>query len=117
MLNCQVRLVNEIEMTLDDHYKKIQYLKQIKEYLSEVYGTKDVNSKPYMRLKNRLDGFIEAGLIVGLVSRDELQEIIDAEHMTVFGMTRKQRRAESKLTTEETEVDWGFYDTPAISRK
>ena len=104
-------------MTLDTHYKKIQYLKQIKEYLSEIYDTKDVKSKLYVRLKNRLDGFIEAGLLVGLVSRDELQEIIDAEHMTAFGMTRKQRRAESKLTTEETAVDWGVYDTPAIDRK
>jgi hypothetical protein len=104
-------------MTLDSHYKKILYLKQLTDHLTELYGTKDVKSKSYGRLKIRLDGFIEAGLLIGIVQKDELQKLIDAEHMAKFGMTRKQRRAESKLAKEETAVDWGVYDPPAIHRK
>ena len=104
-------------MTLDTHYKKIQYLKQITDHLTEFYGTKDIKSKPYERLKNRLDGFIQAGLLVGLLTKVELQKLIDLEHMNAFGMTRKQRQAESQIDTSDTKVNWDVYDTPTIHRK
>ena len=104
-------------MTLDTHYQKIRYLKKISEHLAKFYGIENDKSKAYYQLKNRLDGFIEAGLLIGIVDNSELQDLIDAEHMNAFGMTRKQRRAESKLGTKDTKVDWGIYDAPAINRK
>jgi len=104
-------------MTLDSHYQKIRYLKKISEYLAKFYSIDNDKSKAYYQLKNRLDGFIEAGLLIGIVDNGELQDLIDTEHMNAFGMTRKQRRADSKLGAKDTKVDWGIYDAPAINRK
>ena len=58
--------------------------------------------------------FVEAGLIPSIVENRELQDLIDTEHMNAFGMTRKQRRADSKLGAKDTKVDWGIYNAPAI---
>ncbi len=104
-------------MALDTHYKKIRYLEQAKEHLVKLYGIENVKSQVYHQLKSRLDGFIEAGLVVGIVDNRELQNLIDAAHINAFGMTRKQRQAESKLDKRDTKVNWGIYDTPTIHRK
>jgi hypothetical protein len=104
-------------MALNTHYQKIRYLEQAKEHLVKLYGIENVKSQVYHQLKSRLDGFIEAGLVVGIVDNRELQNLIDAAHINAFGMTRKQRQAESKLDMRDTKVNWGIYDTPTIHRK
>ena len=82
-------------MALDTHYKKIRYLEQAKEHLVKLYGIENDKSQAYHQLKSRLDGFIEAGLVVGIVDNRELQDLIDAAHINAFRMTRKQCQAES----------------------
>ena len=104
-------------MALNTHYQKIRSLEQAKEHLVKLYGIENDKSQAYHQLKSRLDGFIEAGLVVGIVDNKELQNLIDAAHINAFGMTRKQRQAASKLDTRDTKVNWGVYDTPAIHRK
>ena len=67
-----------------------------------------------MRLKNRLDGFIHAGLVIGIASNAEVKVIVEEVHMNVFGMTIKQRGIELKLGSKAAEVSWDLYDTPSI---
>lgn len=59
---------------------------------------------------------MQAGIVIGIASKKELQDVIDKEHMDIFGITIKQRRAELKLEKKENEIDWDLYDTPAIHR-
>lgn len=95
-------------MALDTHYQKIRYLEQAKRHLVKLYGVENDKSQAYHHLKSRLDGFIEAGLVVCIVDNSELQDLIDAAHMNAFGMTRKQRRAESQLASKDTAFDWAL---------
>lgn len=104
-------------MSLNSHYQKIKYLNAIKDLLREFYSTEDSESPIYQKAKSKLDGFSQAGVVIGIVSKSELQDIIDQEHMDAFGITRKQRRAELKLDKKATEVDWGIYDPPTIHRR
>ena len=104
-------------MTLNNHYQKIKYLDATRDLLRELYSIEDNNSDNYERTRNKLDGFIQAGVVIGIADRKELQDIIDKEHLDIFGITRKQRRAELKLEKRESEIDWDIYDTPTIHRR
>mgnify|MGYP000450879291 CR=1 FL=1 len=55
-------------------------------------------------------------MTLNALSKGELQDLIDQEHMAVFGMTRKQRRIEKKLGKKEEVIDWSAFDRPAIER-
>jgi len=64
-----------------------------------------------------VDGFIAAGILIGLISKPELQTIIDTEHMSAFGMTRDERREKLKFQSKGAAIDWDIYDIPTIHRK
>ncbi|MEK9877366.1 MAG: hypothetical protein VW684_11960, partial [Betaproteobacteria bacterium] len=66
-----------------------------------------------------LDGYFEAGLLVKLVTRDEIQKAIDAKHLEIFGKTRQERKLESCVAAESgcENRDWSVYDLPPNHRK
>ena len=104
-------------MTANQNYHRTTYLNAIKDHVTELYSVQDSKSETYMRLKNRLDGFIHAGLVIGIASNAEIKDIVEKVHMNVFGMTIKQRGVELKLGGKVAEVNWDLYDTPTIHRK
>ena len=85
--------------------------------LSFFYGTKDLNSAYRKKLEAKLDGFIAAGILIDLIPKQELQNIIDKEHMAAFGMTRNERREKLKRESNGAEIDWEIYDIPTIHRQ
>ena len=104
-------------MTFNNQTQKFKYIAGIKELLQLFYGTKDLNSAYRKKLESKIDGFIAAGILIGLISKPELQKIIDAEHMSAFGMTRNERREKLKFQSKGVAIDWDIYDIPTIHRK
>ena len=104
-------------MTFDNQTQKSKYIVGIKELLQLFYGTKDLNSAYRTKLESKIDGFIAAGILIGLISKPELQTIIDTEHMSAFGMTRNERREKLKFQSKGVAIDWDIYDIPTIHRK
>ncbi len=96
---------------------KPSYIAGIKDLLRLFYGTKDLNSAYRKKLEAKLDGFIAAGILIDLIPKQELQNIIDKEHMAAFGMTRNERREKLKLESKGAEIDWEIYDIPTIHRQ
>jgi len=81
------------------------------------YGIKDLKSSHRNKLNHEIDGFIEAGLLIRLITKQELQEIIDEQHMDIFGETRQERREKLRSKSEVAEINWDVYDSPAIQRR
>ena len=104
-------------MTFDNQTQKLKYIAGIKELLQLFYGTKDLISAYRKKLESKVDGFIAAGILIGLISKPELQTIIDTEHMSAFGMTRDERREKLKFQSKGAAIDWDIYDIPTIHRK
>jgi hypothetical protein len=50
------------------------------------------------------------------VTTEELQTIIDDEHIKAFGVTREERQLKQKLAKTDHEQDWGKYDVPPRMR-
>ena len=56
-------------------------------------------AKPTAReqLWHEITGFLEAGQLLGSATTEELQAIIDDEHLKAFGITREARQLKQKL--------------------
>jgi len=73
---------------------------------SQVTGTEDEKQQDFIR------GYMAAGLQCELINKTTLEEIIDAAHQEVFGMTISQRHYSKMISGEDST----FYDTPTIIR-
>ena len=89
----------------------------MKNLLNLFYGTKDLNSSYRKHLDHKIQGYIEAGIMSEIITKEELQKIIDDEHYSIFKMTRKERREKLNLRANTPEIDWSIYDIPAIQRR
>ena len=104
-------------MTIKNQTSYPKYVSGIKNLLNLFYGTKDLNSSYRKHLDHKIQGYIEAGIISDLITKEELQKIIDDEHYSIFKMTRKERRKKLKLRSNGPEVDWSIYDIPTVHRR
>ena len=110
-----------------NHRARADFLRELKTLTNELYSLGDFTSSDPDRalLEAKLEGFIEAGLLIEVVKRSEMQQVIDDCHLSVFGESRTDRR--ERLSTEnaalgrvgdkDSEIpDWDLYDSPAIER-
>jgi hypothetical protein len=103
-------------MSLNDQYKSIKFKQSVRELVREYYSAKDDESEHTKKLKYKIEGFFEAGLLIKAATKADIQLIVDEEHMAAYGMTRLERR-ENKADTKTKDVsDWAIYDPPAIDR-
>ena len=104
-------------MSLNDQYKSIRFKQSVRELVREYYGAEDDESEHTKKLKYKIEGFFEAGLLVDAATKEDIQLIVDEEHMAAFGMTRLQRRAQKSANKYLDTIDWSIYDEPSIARK
>jgi len=104
-------------MSLNDQYKNIKFIQAVRELVREYYSAEDDESEYTKKLKYKIEGFFEAGLLVDAATKEDIQLIVDEEHMAAFGMTRLQRRAEKRANKNLDTIDWSIYDEPSVARK
>lgn len=102
---------------------KADFLRQLRSLTMELYDFGDFTvSDPCRQLHEaKLNGFIDAGLLLDACARTEMQEVIDRCHIEAFGESRsdrKKRLAEEKKDggDEDSLTDWDKFDSPAFER-
>ena len=75
-------LQGEKEKFLDNCYFLLHDLYSVQKKI----GTSNKEKKGF------IDGFMHAGIQIGLVDMEELQKLIDQAHMDVFGKTLEERK-------------------------
>lgn len=68
-----------------------------------------------------MQGFINAGEFLAVITRAEAIELMDEAHFSVFGVTNDQRKARKAAFTElktavNNDSENSFFDIPAIER-
>ena len=66
-------------------------------------------------LKHRVQGFINAGEFLEVITRAEAIQLMDDAHLSVFGVTNEQRRIR-KAEIKAVRNDNSIFDIPAIER-
>jgi hypothetical protein len=83
---------------------KQDYINRLTELLKMNYQQlKDTSGRSSLG-GDHIQGFMEAGLITGVVSRVELERVIDDAYMSIFGISFKDRSNASLGTPEVLDV-------------
>lgn len=93
-------------MTLNKH----AYMLHLRQLLETQYENVKDNPPKALAKNQRIEGYMEAGLISGMVTRNELKQVINDAHKTVFGVTFDERK-EASLDAEN------LWDVPTWVRK
>lgn len=68
-------------------------------------------------LKHRVQGFINAGEYLTVISRAEAIALMDETHIAVFGMTHEQRKIrKAEIKAVRNDQDTSIFDIPAVER-
>lgn len=74
--------------------------------------------KPDDKMKHRVEGFMYAGQVMGLLSEQECQQLLEDTHVQVFGQTIDQRQArKDSLEKLKRENPKAYFAIPAIERQ
>jgi hypothetical protein len=84
--------------------------------MAKLYAYGEAKPPAREQLWHEITGFLKAGELLGGFMTEELQAIIDEEHVTAFGITREERQLTQKLATTDDEQDWDKYDVPPKMR-
>lgn len=104
---------------ISEEVRKQTFLDGVANRLQRLYVYGEAHPNEKQGIEANLDGYFEAGLLIQLVTRAELQEVIDAQHLKIFGMSREQRKKDTEALAkkERSEPDWSGYDLPPGSRQ
>ena len=95
---------------------KERYLEAVRDKMVKLYAYGEAKPPARQQLWHEITGFLEAGKVLSNITSEELQTIIDEEHIKAFGVTREERQLKQKLTTTDDEQDWDKYDVPPKMR-
>ena len=97
-----------------------QFLKGLKELCDDLYSLGDSHepSQKWKESSALAAGYIKAGLLIEIVSRDEIEKVIEDCHFNAFGESKAERRARrsSKPAESNDEIDWSIFDSPSTLR-
>jgi hypothetical protein len=71
---------------------KQAYMLHLRQLLESQYNDMKNNPSKSLSKNERIEGYMEAGLIASLVNRNELKQVINNSHKAVFGVTFDERR-------------------------
>ena len=96
---------------------KEKYLNEVEKRLCRIFLASKEGFKASPVERHRLEGFMRAGIFLGIASNEEMSELMDACHLDVFGKTIEQRKVELSARWQEESIDYSHYDQPAFERK
>ncbi len=83
-----------------DDKKKAHYLESLRKQLQAIYGAAGSGLPAPLAMQHRCEGFMQAGLLLGIVSQEELRRCIEAAHRAL-PINREADEPESDPVTVE----------------
>jgi len=94
-----------------------QFIEEAKQRLLTMFNNSKQRIKATDAERFRLQGFMQAGVFLGLSSNNELQQLMEEMHKQVFSMSIRERRLQQEAGRISNTVDYSFYDAPAFNRQ
>lgn len=94
------------------------FLNTLKQQFVDIFTTSKAG-KDTAALRSRTQGFIYAGELLDLCSRDEVKQLMQETHLAIFGCSTEQRRPNEKARRQQAlkAGDYDYFDEPAFNRK
>lgn len=94
-----------------------QFIEEAKQRLLTMFNNSKQRIKASDAERFRLQGFMQAGVFLGLSSNSELKQLMEEMHQHVFAMSIRERRLQQEAGRISNTVDYSFYDAPAFNRQ
>lgn len=73
--------------------------------------------KPDTELKNRIQGFIQAGELLSVINREQSAQIMESAHFHVFGESINERKSKKEAFKKALKSrDDSYFEIPAYER-
>jgi len=93
-----------------------QFIEEAKQRLLTMFNNSKQRIKATDAERFRLQGFMQAGVFLGLSSNNELQQLMEEMHKQVFSMSIRERRLQQEAGRIAEGIDYSLYDQPTYSR-
>ncbi|WP_193164945.1 hypothetical protein [Microbulbifer hainanensis] len=94
-----------------------QFLAEVEARLARMFSANKCGYRTPAVERHRLEGFMQAGVFLGLSNNRELAELMEESHLAVFGKSIGDRQQERALNWGYEQVDYSAFEEPAITRK
>lgn len=92
------------------------FMIEVKRQLRNIFDATATGHMSAMENKYRCEGFMKAGVVLGVTSNQELAAIMEAVHYEVYGESISERKHKEHSLWEGSTVDYGRYDSPSYER-
>ncbi len=93
-----------------------KFLAEVDNKLRELFKASKISHRLPDYVKHRCEGFMEAGVFLGLVKKTELRTLMESIHLEVFGKTIDQAKQEKANLWKDDAIDYSIYDLPPSVR-
>ena len=95
---------------------KEHFLTEVESRLRSIMNASKILGKALVVEKYRCQGFMKAGVVLGISTNSELQQLIEAVHFDIFGQTIKEREQARTSVWKEEEIDYNQYEISPLLR-
>jgi hypothetical protein len=95
---------------------KDTYLAEVEIRLQRMFSARKSGVKASSMERHRLEGFVQAGVYMGFATNDEMNELMEKVHQSVFGQSISERRTTKSVLWSGEAIDYSQYDLPTIKR-
>ena len=104
---------NAREATIRNHY-----LTRLSELLQQIYSSRPSSNTKTSNAHERLSGFIEAALISRVLSSQDIQAVVDQEHIGSYGLSVEERgRIQQQILAACEDHEWSPFEEPTFRRR
>jgi hypothetical protein len=93
------------------------YLEEVEKRLRNMFGASRDGYRTPEKTRHQLEGFMQAGVFMGLASKAELYQLMNDVHEAVYGKSIEERKAERLAKWEVEAIDYSEYEAPTYERK
>ncbi|MCP3869860.1 MAG: hypothetical protein GY703_17560 [Gammaproteobacteria bacterium] len=97
--------------------EKDRFMNEVAHQLRVIFDALHDGHVPPEILKHRSEGFMQAGVFLGIANNSELKKLMESVHLEVTGMTIKERTTKQKQRWKDLKTDYDQYDSPAYKRR
>ena len=95
---------------------KKRYINEIVRRLTQIYEQIKTGHPADSVNLHRVEGFMNAGVFMGLISNYDLNNLIEQVHQNVFGISVSERRRQNRYQWPQETTDYSGYESPTYER-
>ena len=97
--------------------KKSEFTSVLTSKLEKFYSLGNLASEKKYALGEEIEGFLEAGILLGVITKEEFLKIADDIHYSIHDKSLEQQLIEMSTGSKSDEIAWEKYNEPSFVRK